>query len=172
MAAKSFLRLDTLTGLYRQVFGTQTSVGAAAGDIVSLNDQAQLDRSLFPTGIGADTNDITATEALAAGDFVNVYDSGSGTFACRKADASTVGKEAHGFVLANVNANGTATVYGEGSNNALTSLSPGNSFLSATTPGKATKTPPTGSGQIVQPLGYAVSATTINVEIDRPTVLA
>ena len=50
------------------------------------------------SGGGADTGTVTTSEALAAGDLVNIWNS-SGAKA-RKADATTAGKEAHGFVLA------------------------------------------------------------------------
>jgi hypothetical protein len=74
----------------------------------------------MPTGIGADTASITASEALAAGDLVNIYDSTGAK--CRKADASTSGKEAHGFVLAAVESAASATVYFEGSNTQVTGI--------------------------------------------------
>ena len=114
MAAKKFIRL--VGGVLTEIFGVQTSAGAAnAGDLVSLDDSGRIDGSMMPVGIGADTSNVVASEALAAGDFVNVWND-AGAFKVRKADATTAGKEAHGFVLAAVASAGTATVYFEGTN--------------------------------------------------------
>lgn len=152
---------------------TQVSTGTAdAGKIVALSSTGRLDESVLPVGVGADTKLIQASENLAAGDFVNIW-SDSGTAKVRKADASTAGKEANGFVLAAVTAGNNATVYFEGTNNQLSSLTPGLMyFLSATTPGTVTTTPPSGSGNIVQKVGRAISTTEINFEPSDPIVLA
>ena len=86
MAAKKFLRL--VNGVLTEIFGVQTSAGAGnAGDLVSLNDTGRIDNSMMPVGIGADTATITASETLAAGDWVNVWN-GAGA-EVRKADATT-----------------------------------------------------------------------------------
>lgn len=153
------------------VNSTQTSAGAAdAAKVVALDSTGRIDNSMMPAGIGADTAIIVASEALSAGDFVNIWDSTGAKV--RKADASTAGKEAHGFVLAAVSNGGNATVYFEGPNTQVTGLTPGNVFLSASTPGLATNTAPSGTGQVVQRLGVATSATAINFEAAQPIVLA
>ncbi len=150
-----------------------SSAGAGdAGRIPALDSSGRLDTSLMPTGIAADTNSVQASEALAAGDLVNIYDGGSGTFRCRKADASTSGKHAHGFVLAVVSSGAQATIYGEGTNSGQTSVPPGDLFLSATTPGKVTATAPSGTGQTVQRVGVGVSASAFNFEAQPPITLA
>ena len=118
---------------------------------------------------GADTALIAATEALAAGDFVNVYNSSGAK--CRKADASTVGKEAHGFILAAVDSGNNATVYFEGTNTQVTGHTPGVVFLSAT-PGLATSTAPSSAGNVVQRIGFATGTTAINFQSQVPIVLA
>lgn len=123
--------------------------------------------SYMPSGIGADVQAMTASEAIAAGDFVNIYDD-AGNFRIRLADASTAGKQAHGFVLAAIAQNASGDVYFEGSNGQLSGLAPGNLFLSASNPGKTTATAPTATGNIVQPLGVAVTATIANVELGQP----
>ena len=147
------------------------TVTTAANKIVKLDGSGKLDVTVMPTGIGADTASITASEALAAGDLVNIWNNG-GTANVRKADASTSGKEAHGFVLSAVSASAAATVYFEGTNTQQTGLTPGVQFLSATTAGKATATAPTGTGKVVQRVGLAVSATAFNAEFSDPIVLA
>ena len=147
-----------------------TSAGAGdAGKVVQLDGAGRIDVTMMPVGIGADTAIIQASENLAAGDFVNVHNSAGARV--RKADATTTGKEAHGFVLSAVSSAANATVYFEGTNTAVTGQTPGTVFL-ATTAGGATGTAPSGSGNVVQKLGVAVSATAINFERGEPIVLA
>lgn len=147
-----------------------TSAGAGdSGKIPALGATGKLDQSFMPTGIGADTAAITASEALAAGDFVNIYDATGAK--CRKADASTAGKEAHGFVLAAVESAAEATVYFEGTNDQVTGLTPGKQYLSAT-PGLCTATAPSGSGNVVQRVGIATGAASMNFQYLDPIVLA
>ena len=168
MAAKKFIRL--VGGVLTEIFGVQTSAGAAnSGDLVALDDTGRLDNSLMPVGIGADTAVIVTSEALAAGDFVNIHNS-TGAKA-RKADATTAGKEAHGFVLAAVTSGGNATVYFEGTNTQVTGQTPGNVYLQ-TTAGTGGATIPSASGNVVQQLGVAISATSINFERGAPVTLA
>ena len=102
---------------------------------------------MMPVGIAADTKAITTSEALAAGDFVNIWNSSGAKV--RKADASVAGKEAHGFVLAAVGSGNPATVYFEGTNTQVTGATPGPVFLS-TTPGLSTSTSPSGAGNSLQ----------------------
>lgn len=145
------------------------TVSSSASKIVKLDATGRLDNSVMPTGIGADVAVISASENLSAGDFVNIFNS-SGAKA-RKADATTSGKEAHGFVLSAVTTGNNATVYFEGTNTGVTGMTPGVVYL-ATTAGLATSTAPSGSGNVVQRVGYAVSATAINFQSLSPVVLA
>lgn len=170
MPAKKFLR--QVNGVANEVYGVQTSTGAAnAGDIVALDDTGRISNSMLPSGIGADTAIINATEALAAGAWVNIY-SNAGAFAVRNADASGgVAKQAHGFVLAAVSSGAPATVYFESSNTQVSGMTPGDVWLTAT-PGVGSATVPTTAGYIAQKLGVATSATVVNTEIDSPIVLA
>jgi len=113
-----------------------------------------------------------ASEALAAGDLVHVWPN-AGVSNARKADASATGKRARGYVLSAVASGATATVYFEGRNDQLSGLTPGSDlYLSPTTPGRVTATVPTGTGQVVQPVGVAINATTMNFEPAEPIVLA
>lgn len=171
MAAKSFLRL--VSGTLQRVFGTQVSAGGAnAGDIVALDDTGRLDPSLLPVGVGADVTIAVASEALAAGDLVNIYDN-AGVANARKADASNYDKRAVGFVLAGVVMGANASVYKEGSNTQLAGLTIGAEYyLSATTPGAVTLTPPSTLTQVVQQVGTAINATTLDFEPARPIILA
>ena len=158
-------------GITTEKTATTSSTGASdAGKIIALDAAGKLDTSFMPTGIGPDTASIVASEALSAGDLVNIWNS-SGAFKVRKADATSVGKEAHGFVKTSVSNGASATVYFEGSNDVVTGLSPGNQFLS-TTPGLVTATAPSSSGNVVQVVGFATSSTSLNFQSRSPIVLA
>lgn len=103
--------------------------------------------------------EIESFEPLSAGNFINVFnDSGA---KCRKADASEYGKEAHGYVLTSASGSESIVVYFDGINDQLSGLIPGPLFLS-TTPGLCSSTSASGSGNIVQRLGLAISETTMN----------
>ena len=149
-----------------------TSGGAGdGGKIPALDGAGRLDNSVMPVGIGADTKSIQASENLAAGDFVNVWND-TGTTKVRKADAAT-NKPVDGFVTAAVTSGNSATVYFEGTNNQLSSLTGGSVYyLSGSTPGGAVATPPSTSGYLVQKVGKAISATEINFEASDPVALA
>ena len=148
-----------------------TSAGAGdSGKLPALDGSGRLDTSFMPVGIGADIAAIATSETLAAGDLVNIWNNG-GTANVRKADATTSGKEAMGFVLSAFTHPTTATVYFEGSNTAVSGRTPGVQFLS-TTAGSTTTTAPSSSGNVVQRVGVATSATNINFQWNDPIVLA
>lgn len=148
-----------------------TSAGAGdSGKIPGLDAAGRIDTSMMPVGVAADTAVVTASEALSAGDFINIHNSTGAKV--RKADASTTGKEAHGFVLAAVSSSASATVYFESTNTQVTSVTAGPIYLSAVTPGGFTSTPPSTAGQIVQRIGVGTSTTTINFEASPAIVLA
>lgn len=162
--------LSNNAGTITEVQPVTTSAGAGdATKLAQLDGSGRFDTSVMPVGIGADTASLTASEALAAGDLVNVWNSTGAKI--RKADASTSGKEAHGFVLAAVSNGASGTVYFEGTNTQVTGLTPGVLFLSATTPGAATSTAPSGSGQVVQRVGFATGSTALNFQSQPPIVL-
>lgn len=153
------------------VNSTTTSAGAgSSGKVVALDGSGRIDTTMMPVGIGADTATIVASENLAAGDLVNVWND-AGTAKVRKADGTTAGKEAHGFVLSAVSSAASATVYFEGTNTAVTGRTPGKQYLS-TVAGSTTTTAPSGAGNVVQIVGFATSATTINFQSGVPVVLA
>lgn len=158
-------------GVLTEKSGTTASLGAGdSGKIVALDSSGRIDQTMMPVGVVPETASITASEALTAGNLVNVY-SNAGTANCRKADATTAGKEAHGFVLTSVSSGATALVYFEGTNTALSGLTPGKQYLS-TTAGATTTTAPSSSGNVVQVVGYAVSATAMSFQSTLPIVLA
>ena len=147
-----------------------TSAGAGdTGKVVALDATGRIDSSMMPVGIGADTQSITTSEAIAAGAFVNIWNSTGAKL--RNADATVSGKEAHGFVLVGAASGALAIVYFEGTNTAVTGQTPGLVYLS-TTPGVATLTAPSASGNIVQNVGFCAGATTINFQSQLPITLA
>ncbi|MBW4422444.1 MAG: hypothetical protein KME13_25080 [Myxacorys californica WJT36-NPBG1] len=145
---------------------SQSAGVADANKIVSTDATGKLHISLMPTGVDSEALSVPVSEALSAGDFVNLYNV-SGTLTARKADASN-GRLAHGFVLAAVAA-GTATVYQEGLNTALSGLTIGvTAYLG--TAGSATVTPPSYvSGRIYQELGYTTSASAVLFQFSSAT---
>ena len=169
MAAKLYL---TLSGGKKVLKGaTVSSTGASqGGDIVALDNTGKLDLSIMPVGMGPDTLTVVASEALAAGDWVNLWDD-TGTVKARKADAS-VEKPAHGFVLAGVASAADALVYFEGTNTQLVGLTLGaRYYLSATDPGGLTTVAPSATGNIVQYVGTAHAATSLNTELDEYVII-
>jgi hypothetical protein len=149
--------------------GIVTSAGAgSAGKLSALDSTGKLDTSVLPVGIAADVVTATATEAIAAGAYCNVYNSTGAKV--RNADNSN-GRPAHGYVLASVLNAGVATIYLGGPNTQVSARTPGAvQFLG--TGGAAVETAPTGTGVLVQQLGVAVAATVVNYGYQPPITLA
>lgn len=164
--------IQLVGGKLTQVEATVVSTGAAdAGEIVALDSSGKIDVSVLPTGVGPNVKLVLASEAIGAGKYVNIYDNG-GTPNVRLADNSN-GREAHGFVKDAVASAANATVYFEGTNDDLSSLTPGaRQYLG--TAGGVTATPPTfaGGATIHQLVGSAISITEIDTDIDDCIVLA
>lgn len=158
MAVNRPLELDSTTNELKEITPIATSSGAGdASKLVQTDSGGKLDITLMPSGIGADTVSVTASEALAAGDWVNIYDN-AGTKNVRKANATDNTKPAHGFVRSSVSNGATATVYLTGVNDQI----PVGSFVAAdvgknvflsTTGGGTTLTAPSSTGNRVQRLG-------------------
>lgn len=169
MAGEKFLKHNGLGG---SVETEATQVGGAGNEdkIPALNATGRLDVTMLPTGVGSDTQVVEASEGLSAGDLVNIWDDG-GTPKVRKADATTAGKEAMGFVLAAVTSGNNATVYFEGNNEQVSGLTAGPLYLD-TTAGGVTGTPPSTSGNIVQRVGFATAAASMNFDAGPAVTLA
>jgi hypothetical protein len=169
MAGNKYLKNNA--GTITEEAGLQASTGATdAGAIPALDATGRLDVTMMPVGIAADVAVVAASEALAAGDLVNIFND-TGTPKVRKADATTVGKEAHGFVIAGVSSGANATIYFEGTNANVTGQTAGPVFLS-TSAGLSTSTAPSAAGNVVQRVGFATSSTTMNFQSNDPIVLA
>lgn len=150
-----------------EVVASVTSAGAGdAGKLVAFGNDGKLDISVFPAGVGADTATLTASEALTAGAFINVWNN-AGTPSVRNADGSAGangGKPADGFVLVGAAASSQVLVYFAGINTSVTGQVAGPVYLSATTAGGTANTGATAAGQTFQQVGTALSATSIQFE--------
>lgn len=145
----------------------QSTGTADAGKMIAVGDDGRLDPTVLPVGIGAQTSLIPASEALNAGDLVNIF-SDAGAAKVRKADNSN-NRPADGFVIAAVSASATATVYPlENVNAALSGLTPGATYWLGTA-GGVIGTPldeldPDNDGCVSQMVGKALSATELRTD--------
>lgn len=141
---------------------------ANAGQIVALGPAGTLDPTMMPPGVAADVKACPASEALAGPALVNLY-ANSGVITARNADGSTQGKAADGYVLAAVAQGAQAQVYlGSGIVPGFTGLTPGEAFLSASTPGAVAATGAAAAGQTFQKVGKALDATTLQFTRGEP----
>jgi hypothetical protein len=170
MAGKAYVAVAT-DGALTEERSVDVSSGAAdAAKIPALDANGRLAVGFMPSGFGADTVIIQASEALAAGDFVNIWNS-TGARA-RKADGSTTGREAHGFVLEAVSSGANATVCLSGENTAVTGKTIGAQQFLSNTAGASVEAPLTAAGYTHQRLGVAVSAASIAFRPSTPVVRA
>lgn len=141
--------------------------GADVDKIARLDGAGKFDITMMPAGIGEDSISLATFEDLSAGDWVNVFDD-SGTVKLRKADATTVGKDATGFVKVASTAPAVNTIVFEGVNAANAGLTLGVTYWLSTTAGGETTTAPSASGNIVQKVGRSLSLTEIAFEPSNP----
>ena len=150
-----------------------TSAGAGdSGKGIGLDANGLIALNMMPANVGPLTDEVEASETLAAGDWVNLHASTGNKV--RKADATTEGKECDGFVLAGITSAATGTVYFHGINNQVTGLTPGDKYFLDTTAGAevAVGSIPAASGNVQQSIGKALSATELLFQRGTPLVLA
>jgi len=169
MAAEKFQKLPDNGNDPESTSATQVGGSANGGRIIALRDNGTLDPTMYGPEIASpDVAMGTATEALAAGDLVNMFlDNSTGTprNGVRKAVATNYGTRAMGFVVAAASVGGAVTVYRAGSaNTAVTGLTIGQQWLSATTPGKSESAAPTTAGFVQQKVGYASATNMLNFQ--------
>lgn len=142
-------------------FTGSTQYDGDASDLTmgTLDPERLADDSVPPDKIKG--TPMRVSDAVTAGDFVNVWDNG-GLFFVRPAIANVDGKEAHGFVRESGAAGDIVTIYTDGYNDLLTGLAPGTNFLSPSVAGKATRDVPQNAGEFVQQIGAAVNENTIH----------
>ncbi len=157
--------LAIVAGIPSQISAALVGGAANAYQVPALGPTGQLDPNMMPTGVGADTASLPATEALAAGAWVNVWVNG-GVTSVRNADSSATGKTANGFVLSAVASGATALVYFTGLNTGLSGLTPGVLYFLGSV-GAAVTSPPTAVGSVTQQVGLAINATTIQSNIQQ-----
>lgn len=170
MAAEKFLQLPVNGDDPQSIAATQAGGVANGGKIPALRDNGTFDPSMYGAEIASPDVEIgVATEDLAAGDLVNTFlDNSTGTprNGVRKAVASAYGTRARGFVIAAGATGTTVTVYKSGAPNAaVSSLTIGQQWLSATTPGRAVAAPPTTAGFVVQKVGNASAANMLHIDL-------
>lgn len=123
-------------------------------------------------GGGSDpTVTVLASEAIATGNFINIYGDGvSSVVRARKAVASDPAKFCNGFCLGAIGSAGTGIATVSGLNTgAVPTLSQSQVWLSDT-PGGFTTTPPSADGHIIQSLGSAIPSVGVFF-FPQPTVL-
>ncbi len=150
-----------------------TSSGVVDADkIPSLNAAGKFDSSLFDSSVGEDIIYVVCSENLSAGDFVNFWND-SDTPKVRKADAGN-GRNGTGFVDAAYTSGDNCKVFTQGTNVNLSGLTTGTNYFLSTTAGQVSATAPdmNTTGNIIQILGVAISATAITFNSTNYTVIA
>lgn len=154
-----------------EIAGLVTSAGVgSAGRIPALDANGLLDPSVMPSGLTPDQKSGTSNGTITAKDMCYVETAGTIT---RASAASGTPHEAIGYALTSVATGQPITIQLEGKISGLTGLTPGAQyFLSNTTPGGVTATPPSATGELWQPIGNALSATEMNFEPDKGVLRA
>lgn len=161
-----YVELDITTGMLRRRQATNTGGAGQGGRIVALRDNGTLDPAMIPDAQSIIIS-MVANEALAAGDMVNVFYNGTER-RVRKAIATGLSTQAHGFVLQAASAGSPVSVHFSGLNIAIprgsvTASQVGQPvFLSASTAGAVTLSPPSAANNLVQQLGFIVHVDTTN----------
>ena len=162
--------LDRVAGRFHREQAITESAGAGDADkLIAANAAGEIDITFLPSGFGAETISVVASEALAEGDFVNLWND-SGTLKARKADNSN-DRPARGAVAAAFSSSATATVYvGQKLLSGYTGLTLGGECWLGTA-GRATQTAPSGDGVLSQSVGFAASATAPLMQLQNEVIL-
>lgn len=158
------------SGDKQEVAATAASTGVSeAGKIVALDTNGKISDTMMPTGVSAEVKVLPTSENLGALDMVNVYDNSS-TSTARKADKSN-GRACNGYVVSAVTSPANANVYTDGIIPGLSGMTPGaTQYLDDA--GGITETPTTTTGEILQRVGVALSATELLFEPGEPITRA
>jgi hypothetical protein len=135
------------------------STGPVVGPIGTIDMQARVAAEAAAASAGgASSDDITAAEDIDAGDFVNIFASSGAKV--QKANATDDTKPCNGYAPEAIATGDSGEVQGPGQLIVgLTGLTPGTEYFLDTTGGGLTATAPSSSGNRVQRLGVASSAT-------------
>lgn len=156
-------------GRVKEVEAKNSSSGATdSGKLVALDADGKINNTMLKD---VEVIELTAGDPLNSGEVVYINASGE----AKKAIADAAGKEADGYVQETVSAGETVKVYFE-SKLLTTGLTIGKKYyLSDTTGGDLISedgTLPSGSGEVIQYIGKAVSTTELMFEPDAGIVLA
>lgn len=163
MAGNKYTTFDDTDQITKEIASNNSSSGPGdANKIVSLNAAGEIDSTMIPS---LEVLNLPTSETLAAGDYIYINGSGEATLA----SAASGGNAAIGYVKVAAVHPTTVDVYFDGLNTALSGLTVGDQyFLSDTTPGGITDTAPVGSNKIIESLGWAINATTIQTNFTAP----
>lgn len=162
--------VDKQTG--EEVLKSPVTSSAGAGDagkIPALNGSGTLDPSFFPTGT---VDRITANvsediDGTTTPQLVNVWND-SGTTKVRKADATDNSKPADGIVITAATTGNPITVIPfKGRITGFTGLTQDTIYYLSTTPGGITSTPPSSSGNVMQPVGFTEGTSVLVMDVHR-----
>ncbi|RRR75278.1 MAG: hypothetical protein EI684_05085 [Candidatus Viridilinea halotolerans] len=171
--------MNTIIGEMERREAIATSAGATDGNKI-LRTRAldgKIDESFLPASGGVSAETVIASESLAAGDWIHFHVV-SGQRRIRRANAADNTKPAQGYVTTACNSGEGAQVFTSGINGsvATTGFVAGDVgvsvFLSATTSGGCSKTPPSTTGNVVQRLGFVAEVGgSVRVQFDKSPVV-
>ena len=166
MTVNHYLSLNPTNG---RVTDTVPATSSTANAIVAAGSDGKININFMPAGVGADTDTITTSETVNAGNLVNVWTSSGRKV--RNADNVAVGKEAHGFVLTTATSGNPALVYFAGLNTAVTDTVVGRRWLG--TAGATVSDPSsiTASGSVIQNVGELINTNVLQFTSGDPGVV-
>mgnify|MGYP000923746693 CR=1 FL=1 len=151
-----YFKFNDATQAFEEVAFVSTGGVGNANKAIELNAQGFIDPSMLAD---AEVKVGNAFEAITA--LQLVYFKADGTVA--KASAAVGGHKAQGWAANSASIGQPVTVHQEGTIGGLSGLTPeANLFLSASTAGGYTETAPTGTGEIAQIVGVALSDSELN----------
>jgi hypothetical protein len=172
MAGNKFLYNNA--GQLTEQRGLQVTAGASsAGSIVALNASGLIDSTMLTSVSALPTVSAVASSAITAGMLVNIYGN-AGVLNLRPADCTVVGSEANAFATANIASSATGSVnVGEGvvTGSALSGLTVGSKYFLGTA-GAISLTAPATAGNVLQQVGVALSATSLDFQINNTVIIA
>lgn len=170
MAGNRYLTL--VAGVRTWIAALVVSAGSgSAGSLVALDASGKLDSTVMPSGIGASTRSCVASAAITAGMWVNLY-SNAGVLNARPADNTAAGQEANAFATASVSSAATGTFTLSGVNGNCTGLTIGSIYYLGTVGASVVGASlPSTSGNVIQPIGKALSATEMEFVPDYPVTI-
>ncbi len=138
-------------------FSTDATLGGATPSDLLVSSQAAVKAYADKLMEELNAVQVPAAVALSAKQLINLFDD-NGTVKARLANATDNTKPANGYVLEDVAQGSTAIVHKIGLITELSGLTVGSTYYLSTTSGAYTTTAPVASGNIIQKLGKANTA--------------